>query len=170
MTAIDYAVLLIVAVSVLLGVMRGFVREVLSLAAWVLAFWGAEMFSPALSGMLPQAISGAPLRMLIAFAAIFLGVLIVAALAAKLLSGLVKRVGLGWMDGLLGSVFGLARGALIVLVLVLLSGMTAIPESSLWKHAQLRGMLETGGVIAGSWLPVSISKHIRFDSGKSNYR
>ena len=168
MTAIDYAVLLIFAVSVLLGVMRGFVREVLSLLAWVLAFWGAEMFSPALSGLL--AILGAPLRMLVAFAAIFLGVLIVAALAAKLLSGIVKRVGLGWMDGLLGSVFGLARGALIVLVLVLLSGMTAIPESSPWKHAQLRGALETGGLIAGSWLPVSISKHVRFGGGKSNYR
>ena len=170
MTAIDYAVLLILAASVLLGVMRGFVREVLSLVAWIAAFWCANHFSPALSGMLPKAVSGEPIRIMLAFAAIFLGMLIVTALVTMLVSGLVKKVGLGWVDSLLGSVFGLARGGLIVVVLVLLAGLTSIPESETWKHAQFRGMLETGGIIAGAWLPTSVSRHIRFGSGKLNYK
>lgn len=170
MTAIDYAVLLILAASVLLGAMRGFVRESLSLAAWFAAFWGANKFSPALSIMLPQAISGAPLRILVAFVAIFLGMLIVLALVTQLISGMVKRVGLGWVDGLLGFVFGLARGMLIVMVLVLLSGLTSFPESSTWKNAELRGMLETGAVISGSWLPASLTRHIRFGDRKLIYK
>ncbi|HQT26920.1 MAG TPA: CvpA family protein [Burkholderiales bacterium] len=170
MTAIDYAVLAIVIVSVLLGVMRGFVRETLSLAAWFAAFWSANHFSPMLSGMLPQGISGAPLRILVAFAAIFLVTLIVLALLTKLLSGMVKKAGLGWMDGMLGFMFGFARGALIVLVLVLLSGLTSFPESATWQHAQFRGMLETGAVVAGSWLPESMSRHIRFGGRRLNYK
>lgn len=170
MTAIDYAVFLILAASILLGVMRGFVREVLSLAAWVAAFWSANLLSPELSGMLPKAISGEPIRIMVAFVAIFLGVLILAALLTKILSGLVKHIGLGWVDGLLGFVFGLARGGVIVLVLVLLAGMTSIPQTETWKHAECRGMLETGGVIAGAWLPASVSSHIRYGSGKLNYK
>jgi membrane protein required for colicin V production len=170
MTAIDYAVLLIIALSVSLGVMRGFVRESLALAAWVAAFWSANTFSAPLSGMLPSAISGAPLRTLVAFVAIFLGTLIIAALLTRLLSGVVKRVGLGWVDGILGFVFGLTRGVLIVMVLVLLSGMTSFPESSTWKNAQFRGVLETGAVVSRPWLPVSLSKHIRFGNGKFNYK
>lgn len=170
MTAIDYAVFLILAVSVLLGVMRGFVREVLSLAAWIAAFWSANLFSPALSSMLPKAVSGEPIRIMVAFVAIFLGTLILAALFTKLLSSFVKRIGLGWVDGMLGFAFGLARGGLIVLVLVLLAGLTSIPETATWQHAKCRGVLETGGVIAGAWLPASVSGHIRFGSGKLNYK
>ncbi|MBY0580031.1 MAG: CvpA family protein [Burkholderiales bacterium] len=162
MTAIDYAVLSIMAVSVLLGVMRGFVRELLSLAAWVAAFWSANAFSSALSDMLPQAISSAPLRILVAFVALFLGTLMVLALLTQLLSGLVKRVGLGWVDKVFGFAFGMGRGMLIVMVLVLLSGMTAFPESATWKHAQFRGVLETGAVIAKSRLPEGLARYVRF--------
>lgn len=170
MTAIDYGVVLIVVLSVLLGVMRGFVREFLALAAWIAAFWCANQFSPVLSGMLPQAISGGPLRILVAFVAIFLGTLIVVALFTQLLSGLVKRVGLGWVDGTFGFVFGLARGALIVMVLVLVSGMTTFPDSATWKNAEFRGVLETGAIMTKSWLPDGIARHIRFGSGKLNYK
>lgn len=170
MTAIDYAVLLIVILSVLLGVMRGFVRETLSLGAWVAAFWSANRFSPLLTGMLPSAISGQPLRILVAFVAIFLGTLIVLALLTKLLSGVVKKAGLGWVDGFLGFAFGLARGILIVMVFVLLSGLTSFPESATWKHAQFRGILETGAVVAGAWLPASMTSHIRFGGRKLNYK
>ncbi len=170
MTAIDYAVLGILIVSVLLGLMRGFVRETLSVAAWFAAFWSANHFSPLLAEMLPQAISGAPLRILVAFVAIFLGLLIVLALLTRLLSGIVKKAGLGWMDGMLGLLFGFARGALIVLVLVLLSGLTSFPESTAWQHARFRGLLETGAVIAGSWLPETMSRHIRFGGRRLNYK
>ncbi len=168
MTAVDYAVLLIVILSVLLGVVRGFVRETLSLVAWVAAFWGANRFSPWLSDRLP--VSGEPLRILIAFVVIFLATLIGVAILTKLVSGIVKRVGLGWVDGLLGFVFGFARGMLIVMVLVLLSGLTSFPESEVWKRAQFRNMLETGAIIVGSCLPAGMTEHMRFGDRKLNYK
>ena len=168
MTAVDYAVLLILIASVLLGALRGFVRETLSVAAWVAAFWSANRFSPDLSGMLP--FSGEPVRILAAFVAIFLATLIGAAIVTKLVSGIVKQVGLGWVDGLLGFIFGLVRGLLIVMVLVLLSGLTSFPESETWKRAQFRDMLETGAFIAGSWLPAGMTKHMRFGDRKLNYK
>ncbi|NNM83423.1 MAG: CvpA family protein [Burkholderiales bacterium] len=170
MTFVDMVAIGIVAVSVLLGAMRGFVREFLSLAAWAAALWCANHFAANIAEMLPPGLSGAPLRTLVAFAGIFVCALIVIALFTKLLSGLVKGVGLGWVDGLLGFAFGLARGGLIVVVLALMSGMTSFPDSVAWRNAKFRGPIESSAIMARSWLPEGLSRHIRFESEKFNYR
>ncbi len=170
MTFVDDVAIGIVAVSVLLGAMRGFVREFLSLAAWAAALWCANHFAPDIAEMLPSSLSGAPLRTLVAFVGVFICALLATALLAKLFSGVVKGVGLGWVDGLLGFAFGLARGGLIVVVLALMSGMTSFPDSEAWRNAKFRGQIESSAIMARSWLPEGLSRHIRFESEKFNYR
>ena len=116
MTAFDYAVLLVVGVSILLSVMRGFLREVMALLAWVVAFWVANLYTASLAPMLPQSIPTPELRLLAAFVAIFLATLLVMTLISITVSHFLKAIGVGPFDRALGAVFGFARGMVIVLV------------------------------------------------------
>lgn len=163
MTVFDYAVLLIIGLSVLLGVIRGMVREVLALAGWVIAFLVANVFAADLAPLLPAAVSGESLRLLVAFAALFVITLLITGLVSVLASELVKSLGLGVVDRVLGVLFGLARGLLIVMVAVLLAGLTSLPRQPFWRQAALSGPLETVANGIKPWLPRELSKRIRYD-------
>lgn len=163
MTLFDYAVLLVIGLSVLLSVLRGMVREVLALAGWVLAFVAANMFAADLASMLPAAVSGESVRLLVAFAALFVVTLLITGLVSMLASELVKSLGLGVPDRVLGALFGLARGLLIVMVAVLLAGLTSAPRQPFWRQAVLSGPLETIAIAIKPWLPRELSKRIRYD-------
>ena len=95
MTWIDYAVLAIIGVSILLSIIHGFVRELLSLAGWIVAFLVAQFFAADVAAKLPAAIPHDTLRLLAAFVIVFLAVLLAATLLAIALSGLIKKAGLG---------------------------------------------------------------------------
>jgi membrane protein required for colicin V production len=84
-------------------------------------------------------------------------------LIAMLLSALIKTVGLGFIDRMLGSVFGLVRGLLIVLMVVLLAGMTTLPQEPLWQKALLSKTLETAAGLTLPWLPQELSKRIHYE-------
>lgn len=163
MTIFDYAVLGVLLVSVLLSIFRGAVRELLSLVGWVVAFMAARSLSVDLVPMIPPSIEDESLRMSVAFVAIFLAVLIAMGLIAMLLSALIKTVGLGFIDRMLGSVFGLVRGLLIVLMVVLLAGMTTLPQEPLWQKALLSKTLETAAGLTLPWLPQELSKRIHYE-------
>ena len=163
MTIFDYAVLGILLVSVLLSIFRGAVRELLSLAGWAVAFIAARSLSVDLVPMIPPSIEDESLRMSVAFVAIFLAVLVAMGLVAMLLSALIKTVGLGFIDRMLGSVFGLVRGLLIVLMVVLLAGMTTLPQEPLWQKALLSKTLETAAGLTLPWLPQELSKRIHYE-------
>lgn len=163
MTVFDYAVFLIFGLSVLLSVIRGMVREVLALAGWLIAFLVANLFAPDLAPMLPDAISGEPWRVLVAFGALFVATLVITGLVSALASELVKSLGLGVLDRALGALFGLARGLLIVMVAVLLAGLTSLPRQPFWRQAALSGPLVTIAKGIKPWLPQELSKRIRYD-------
>ncbi len=163
MTIFDYAVLGILLVSVLLSIFRGAVRELLSLAGWVIAFMAARSLSIDLVPMIPPSIEDESLRMSVAFVAIFLAVLVAMGLIAMLLSALIKTVGLGFIDRMLGSVFGLVRGLMIVLMVVLLAGMTTLPQEPLWQKALLSKTLETAVGLTLPWLPQELSQRIHYE-------
>jgi membrane protein required for colicin V production len=163
MTLFDYAVLTIIGVSVLLSVVRGFVREVLGLASWVVAFFTASLFSGKVADWLAGTITNDVGRMLIAFGAVFLATLLGMSLIALALSGLIRRAGLGMEDRLLGGVFGFARGMLIVLALVLLGGLTAAPRQPVWHEAMLSPMLEAIAGKVKPWLPQIWSSNLSYD-------
>ena len=163
MTAFDYVVLLTIGLSILLSVMRGMVREVLALLSWVVAFWLANMYTVQFAPMLPQSIPSESFRFLAAFVILFLVALLVMSLLTIGISELVKTVGLSIIDRGLGAVFGLARGVLIVLVLVLLGGLTSLPRQSVWQNAMFSAPLEAFASTVKPWLPDDLSKRIRYD-------
>jgi len=152
----------IIGLSILLGLMRGGVKEILSLAAWVLAFLIAKTFADAAAAWMPAMISSPALRYLGGFILVFVIVMAVAMLLSLLLAESLKAVGLGALDRLLGLVFGAVRGVVIVLTLVLLAGLTALPKTELWQHALLAPPLVKLAVMAKPWLPDSLVQHIQF--------
>jgi membrane protein required for colicin V production len=163
MTSFDYAVLAIVGLSVLLSIMRGFVREVLALASWVIAFFVAKIYMLELVPLLPEAIPNESLRMLAAFLILFLATLLICTLLAIVLSQIFKKIGLGWLDRIIGGMFGLVRGIVIVTVLVFLAGFTSAPKDMRWRNAMFSAPLEYVVISLLPWFPSSIAKHIKYD-------
>ena len=163
MTLFDYAVLIIIGLSVLLGVIRGLVREVLSLAAWVVAFVASSLFGGWLADALPAEMGTVELRLLAGYGGVFLVALVLMSIAAMLASKLVKAAGLGVEDRVLGVLFGAARGMLVVMGLVLLAGLTALPKQAAWRGALLSAPLETLAAQVKQWLPDYLSQRIRYD-------
>ncbi|MGE5490989.1 MAG: CvpA family protein [Actinomycetota bacterium] len=162
MTVFDYVVIGIVVASLLLGLWRGVVGELIALAAWVLAFFAAMEFGGDLAQSLFSGIGDKGMRALAGFAAAFIGVLVIMALVRMAASGLIKAVGLGVSDRLLGIVFGVARGVLIAMVLVAVGGMTSAPQQEWWREATTSAPLETAVLAAKPWLPPDLAKRIRF--------
>ena len=162
MTIFDYVVLVILVVSVLLGVIRGIARELLSLAGWVAALVVANFFAADFAPMLPVGIAGESLRMLVAYAALFLVTMLVMSLVIMLVSAMIKSVGLVLADRLAGSLFGLVRGLVVVLLIVLLAGLTALPKQPFWRQALLSEPLETGVMMLKPWLPEDLSMRIHY--------
>lgn len=163
MTVFDYAVLGIIGFSVLLSMLRGFVREVLKLAGWVAAVLVARLYTTQLAPLLPDSIPNESLRLIAAFTVLFLATLLISSLLAIALSEVFKQVGLGWFDRWLGAIFGLARGLIIVGVLVLLAGMTAAPQDARWRNAMFSAPLEAMVTATLPWLPKALSDRVKFD-------
>lgn len=163
MTVFDYAVLVIVGISILISLMRGAVREILSLLGWVLAFYVARTYAIQVVPLLPYDIPSEKLKMLAAFIIVFLAVLLITSLISIALSGLLKEIGFGWLNRLLGGVFGFFRGLLIVTVLMILAGMTQLPKDERWTNAMFSAPLEALVKTVLVWLPKSITQHVSFD-------
>jgi membrane protein required for colicin V production len=163
MTLFDYAVLVIVGASVVVSVMRGFARELLALAGWVIAFFAANTLSGPVAGWFVPVISDGSLRALTAFVAVFVVTLIIVSLLAIAASRMLKSAGLGLEDRLLGGFFGLARGMLIVMVIVLLAGLTALPRQPAWSDAMLSPPLEALAGALKPWLTQTVSRYISYD-------
>ena len=163
MTLFDLAVLVIIALSVLLSVIRGLTREVLALAAWVIAFLAANVLAGEVAPWLPDAIPTEEFRLLAGFVGVFVAVLIAMSVLAIMVSKLVKSAGLGLEDRLLGAVFGLARGLLMVMVVVLLAGLTSLPRQAVWRNAVLSDSLVAISGHVKAWLPAALAQRITYD-------
>jgi membrane protein required for colicin V production len=161
-TVFDYVVLGVVAMSLLLGVWRGVVSEVLALLAWVAAFVSARTWAAPAGDMVATGMAEPAWRQVAGFLAVFVAVLVLFALARWLLSLLLKAVGLAPLDRVLGAVFGIARGVLVVWIGVLLAGLSALPQQAWWRQAVLSPPLETAVLAAKPWLPPDLAKRIHY--------
>lgn len=154
MNWLDYAFIGIIVVSVAISLVRGFIREVLSIVVWIAAFWISTHFARQLAVHLTNYLHSPTLRLAIAFAGLFLSVLLFGAILNFLAGTLVGKTGLTGTDRILGMVFGALRGVLIVGLLVLMAGLTGIPREHWWQESvlavQLRPWVCTIGV--GQWL------------------
>lgn len=134
---VDIVIPGIIAISALFSLMRGFVREALSLAGWVAAFWVALTFAKDFADLLLAGISAPSLRMVVSFTILFVVTLVITALLNRLAGQLVSRTGLSGTDRMIGMIFGIARGVVVVSVLVLLAGLTTLPQDPWWQQSVL---------------------------------
>jgi membrane protein required for colicin V production len=133
----DWVVIGILVISALFSLRRGFVKEALSLVTWVSAFVVARLFSGALVVVLEPYIDTPSIRIATAFASLFVLMLIAGAIIANLFEMLVNATGLSATDRVLGMGFGVARGGLVVVVLIALVGQTPAAEDEWWGQSQL---------------------------------
>jgi membrane protein required for colicin V production len=163
MSPLDIAILAVLVLSVAWGIWRGFVREVLSLVGWVVAFLAANAVAAPLGEALPDSIARPEIRVLIAFVVVFVFTLSATTLVAMLVSKLFKRAGLGGVDRTLGALFGLARGVVILLAITLAAGLTSLPRDPIWKQSVGAGMLARTVLQLRPWLPPRLEGRLRYD-------
>jgi membrane protein required for colicin V production len=134
---VDYLIIAIIALSAVIGLARGLVREVISLAVWIAALAAAWLFYEPVAAQLTPWISTPSVRIGAAVLILVIGVLIVGAILGYLLATLIDRTGLTGTDRLLGVIFGAARGAVLVALVVFLAALTPLTEDPWWDQSQL---------------------------------
>jgi membrane protein required for colicin V production len=137
LNAADWTIISVVGVSMTLSVLRGFVREALSLLGWVLAFVVAMLFSERFAWVLAGSIQDDTSRHVVAFAILFVVTLVAVALLARLLQSFIQFVGLGFLDRILGMAFGFARGVFVLLAVIAVSRPLLAPERYDWWQESL---------------------------------
>jgi membrane protein required for colicin V production len=160
-TGFDFVLLAILAISAILGLVRGLLKEVLSLVAYASAFIVAIWWGPTASDWISAWVSQSFLRMALSYFGVFIVVLLSIGLVNMTLSILISKTGLTPADHGLGALFGLVRGVLLILLLVTVAGFTALPNETWWKQAMFSKQVV--GVVQqikqrlpppfGDWLP-----------------
>lgn len=163
MTALDWIILLILAACVFRSLMRGLVEEVFSLAGWIVAFiaakWGAVVIAP----LLPIGTASEGMRYFAGFAVVFLAMMIVVLITGHMVKTSIDAVGLTAADKVIGALFGLLRGLVILVGLTLAAGLTQLPRTDFWRHASLSHALEIMATQVKPLLPQKLAKYIRYD-------
>ena len=162
MAWIDIAIIAVIVLSAILSLFRGFVTEALALAAWLVALWVAMTFYEELAAWLAQWISLVSAQKITAFAILFICTLLLGAALNYLAGKLVAKTGLSGTDKLLGVIFGVARGTVIVAILVLLAGLTPVTHDPWWQDSQLLGYFEEFAMWMRNFLPGEIADNIEY--------
>jgi membrane protein required for colicin V production len=160
MNWVDVALLLVLLLSVVLGIWRGLVYEVLSVAGWVVAFFAAQAYAGTVGEWLPMAQFAPALRSAAGFALVFIATAFACGMVAWFIKKMVASVGLRPVDRVLGSVFGVARGLLILLGLTVVVSMTPLHTEAGWKASSVAAMLSQGLAAIKPVLPVSVGQYL----------
>lgn len=162
MTLFDYLLLIILFCSIIISLWRGLIKEILSLVSWIVAFVVANAFSGTLAAWLPDMLPGHIVRLIVAFVALFIGVRLLMALCMKAVDAMISASGLKLADRGLGGLFGLARGCVIVVAVVLVCGMTSIPQQAFWRNALFSPITVSAVRTVMPFLPDSVTRYVRF--------
>lgn len=165
LSALDLVIVVVIAGSALLSLFRGFMYEFVSLASWLGAIWVATTYAGTVAPWLPAAMDDvqfglggtelqlANLRTAVAFVLLLVTVLILGAVVNRVLARFVLGGSLSLMDRLLGLGFGVLRGVLIVVILILAAGLTRFPQTPWWSESHLVGTFEPLAVWVVDKLP-----------------
>ena len=159
---VDFVIIAIIALSAVISLVRGFVRETISLGTWIGGFWVAWNFFQELADQMHRWISVPSLRLGTAFAILLLAALLIGGLLGYLAGQLVDKTGLSGTDRLIGVFFGIARGAVLVTILVLLAGLTPLPFDPWWSESLMIPRFQEFAVWFQSLLPPDIADNFRY--------
>jgi membrane protein required for colicin V production len=153
MTVVDIVVIFVIFLSALFSLIRGFVKEAISLATWIIAIWLAATFAPKLALALPDSLESEAVRQAVGFGVLFVLTLMVGALVNMLVAQVVKKTGLSGADRIFGVAFGILRGGLIIIVFVVIGGMTPLPEADWWQSSVLLQWFESAAMVIQEYIP-----------------
>lgn len=155
LTAVDWVIIVVLSLSTILSLWRGFAREALSLAGWVAAFLVANLLVDQMASLLAGMINNITGRYVAAYAILFVLTLMTSALIAMFVAKLIKATGLSLLDRLLGTVFGFTRGLILILVAVFVLRQLVSPRDLQWLHdSQLMPHLD----VLGQWAQAMFDK------------
>lgn len=158
---VDYAIVGALLISAFISLIRGFVREALSLVGWVVSFWVALTFAGGFSELFLTSIDDKTFRIVVGFAILFIVTLILFVVVNYFAVQLVHRTGLSGTDRFIGVIFGVLRGILIVTVLVLLASLSDMPKESWWQDSILLTRFEAIALWLRDFLPPGIAGNFK---------
>ena len=164
MNGFDFALIAIVALSTLFAFARGVVREVIALATWVVALVAAFAYAGPVAALFSRLDMSVAAKHVLAFGLILIAILIAGAILARMLTGAVRAIGLGFVDRLLGAVFGMARGLAVVVLFALVAGLTTLPKQDWWQNSMLGRSLAEAALSLKPYLPRAWAERLDFSA------
>lgn len=150
---VDIVVVGVIFISSILGYFRGFVKESITLATWILAIWAALIYGPLFSEYLPFSIGGPSLMKIIGSVLLFVVIIVLGGIFNYLLSQIVDETRLGKIDNTLGLFFGALRGAGVITIIVfLIISLSSVPQDSWWTNSYLMPYFQE----AAQWLEAQL--------------
>lgn len=162
MTGFDLAIVGVVAISALIAFLRGIVRSLIGLAAWIAGFVAGIVFAPPIAALMPAFPEYPLLPYVLAFVIIFLLAIVAGALIAWPLHAVIHKAGLGFVDRGLGFAFGIVRGALVVLAFVLVGGLSPLAERGWWQNSLLAPPFEDAALSLKPFLPPAWAERLHY--------
>lgn len=159
----DFVLLGVLAISMAVGLWRGFVVEVLSLTVWIAAFWLSVGFGADAAAYL-TGVDEPSARLFLGYAGVFLVVLILGGGVTWAIGKLIANTGLSGTDRVLGLGFGLARGLVLACVAVMLLGFTPVPQDAWWSQSRFLPGVQRGAEWMVTFLPRDAAELIRFEA------
>lgn len=154
MTAADVLIILVLLGSTLIGMMRGFVREAASLVFWLVAIWAAWKFGPLVEPHLGGLLAAPSVAPWVGRLVVLVLVLLVGWVVGMLLSYFTRSLGLGVMDRVIGLLFGILRGAVLVGLLIIGGELLHLNHEEWWSRSKLVPYGET----IGDWLRAMVGE------------
>ncbi len=159
----DVVILVLIGLSMAISLWRGFTREALSLVAWIAAFWVGFTFAWLPASWLEAHVSVPSARLALGFLGLFLVTLLLGGVVNYLIGKAVDKTGMTGTDRMLGLFFGLARGIVLVAILVLLAGLTPLPRDPWWSESLFLGHFQQLAELLRGLLPPDIAAYFVYD-------
>ncbi|NQY44186.1 MAG: CvpA family protein [Legionellales bacterium] len=133
---LDLLILVIIIASALMGLLRGFVKEALSVGAWIISTWVAVAFGDELSAVVSAHVDNKILILIISYGGLFFGTLIFSTIINFLISNVVKMTGFTFTDRMMGILFGILRGVVFIAILALAAKMLSFDDAHWWSSSE----------------------------------
>ncbi|WP_298135727.1 CvpA family protein [Acidiferrobacter sp.] len=162
MSWVDIVIVLVIGLFVLVGVLRGFISEVLSFLTWVLSFLVAWLFSGDFTGWFAGHVKDANLRSVLVFFLFFFVTFVILVIVSHFIREAWFKVSSRAVDRLLGGAVGFVKGALVIVLMVLLAGLTPFPGYPSWRGSLFVGYFQGVALYMAHWLPADVARSLRY--------